>query len=40
MILYLTTVILEAKLKWSSVFKVLREDEYPSIFPYLATMPC
>lgn len=32
-------VILEARLKWSSVFKVLRENDYRFIFPYGTTIP-
>lgn len=38
-ILDFATVILEARLKWSSVFKVLRENDYRSIFPYGTIIP-
>lgn len=38
-ILDFTAVILEARLKWTNVFKVLRENDYRSIFPYVTTIP-
>lgn len=34
-----STAILEARLKWSSVIKVLRENDYTFIFPYVTTIP-
>lgn len=38
-ILDFTAVILDARLKWTNVFKVLRENDYRSIFPYVTTIP-
>lgn len=38
-ILDFITATLEARLKWSSTIKVLRENDYTSVFPYVAIIP-